>query len=262
MAINNITSIASPPELTGIAPAGGSTGASGTRANYSLKLVGDCATHHAAGAGDATYSSLNIAAENPIINHQDINSLKFAFSTLVRDFGRPANAGHVYAPSMTFANLSTNDKIRLEEWKAAERLISAFAPVDSINRGDVIYQFFYNTLVDIYNSVKNNCLCDSDCGCNLVCACNNDCNCHYSDKRLKENIKYHHTMYYGDLKIPFYTFDYIKNSGLPTGSQTGVIAQELLEFGLDEFVTLQSTGFYKVNYKELYKVLKENNENI
>jgi len=39
-----------------------------------------------------------------------------------------------------------------------------------------------------YNTIRQNCICNSDCSCNAVCACHNDCGCHYSDPRLKMDV--------------------------------------------------------------------------
>lgn len=37
--------------------------------------------------------------------------------------------------------------------------------------------------------MRQECLCNGNCGSNLVCMCYNDCGCFYSDRRLKTNIR-------------------------------------------------------------------------
>lgn len=49
---------------------------------------------------------------------------------------------------------------------------------------------FYQTLINEYNSARQNCICNADCSCNNVCSCHNDCGCNYSDMRLKKEIQY------------------------------------------------------------------------
>jgi len=56
--------------------------------------------------------------------------------------------------------------------------------------GDVIEASDINNLRSKINELRADCVCDSDCGANAVCTCHGDCECNYSDKRLKQNIKY------------------------------------------------------------------------
>lgn len=45
-------------------------------------------------------------------------------------------------------------------------------------------------LLETYNQMRTNCICNSDCACNIVCVCHNNCGCNYSDERLKKEIEY------------------------------------------------------------------------
>jgi hypothetical protein len=45
-------------------------------------------------------------------------------------------------------------------------------------------------IADIYNIIRQDCICNADCSCNAICACHNDCGCNYSDERLKTDIQY------------------------------------------------------------------------
>lgn len=45
-------------------------------------------------------------------------------------------------------------------------------------------------LRDKINELREDCVCDSECGANSVCVCHGDCGNNYSDKRLKKEIKY------------------------------------------------------------------------
>ncbi len=266
MAVNNITWSASPPPLTSIALGSGTSGG----VNSSIRQDGPCLAHHV--PGGAYYSTLNNTSNTVNISHEDINSFKYAFKTLVDDFKRGRSGkGFVNSRAATFADKQLGNIIEFTEWGQVQQIIKAFyTSTTNINRGDTIYAAFYNELINTYNSYKNNCLCNSDCGCNQNCVCNTDCGCNYSDKRLKENVKYYYSMFYNDIEVPFYTFNYIQNKeteelDLPKSEQVGVIAQELIKLGLSEFVETNDL-YFQVNYDELNKVLireqRKQNENI
>ena len=95
-----------------------------------------------------------------------------------------------------------------------------------------------------YDTVRTECICNSDCACNLVCACHNDCGCNYSDERLKENIKYLYTK----KGIKLYSFNYIWEKGV---TKIGVMAQDLLNTIYSNAVLTDKDGYYKVDYKKL-----------
>jgi hypothetical protein len=58
-----------------------------------------------------------------------------------------------------------------------------------VSVGSVIYATkLASNMMDIYNSFRTDCVCNSDCGNHSVCSCHNDCGCNYSDRRLKINI--------------------------------------------------------------------------
>lgn len=49
------------------------------------------------------------------------------------------------------------------------------APGDNSTLSNV----YWTQMIDQYNVVRQNCICNSDCGCNTVCTCNINCLCHY-----------------------------------------------------------------------------------
>lgn len=60
----------------------------------------------------------------------------------------------------------------------------------TFNVGNAMTAANYQSLLDSYNNLRNDCICNADCGCNAVCACDGDCGCNYSDMRLKMEICY------------------------------------------------------------------------
>jgi len=51
--------------------------------------------------------------------------------------------------------------------------------VQDMYDGSLIDNLYWDQLIDRYNVIRQNCICNSDCACNAVCACYGDC-CHYA----------------------------------------------------------------------------------
>lgn len=115
---------------------------------------------------------------------------------------------------------------------------------NSYDAGNLIEDTHWSTLLTKYNTMRQDCICNSDCSCNAVCYCHNDCACNYSDKRLKENIKYLYTKN----GIKMYSFNYIWEKGVV---KIGVMAQDLLNTIYSNAVVTDKDGYYKVNYNKL-----------
>jgi hypothetical protein len=118
---------------------------------------------------------------------------------------------------------------------------------DTFNKqaGDKIVGSEWQTLIDKYNTLRQNCICNSDCSCNNVCACYGDCGCNYSsDIRLKENIEFIKV----ENGLNVYSWNYIWNT---TKRFVGVMAQELLNTKYAFAVTKDNQGYYMVDYSRL-----------
>ena len=72
----------------------------------------------------------------------------------------------------------------------------------------------------------------------------------WSDRRLKHSIEQLDKSPSG---IPIYSFKYNQDvkSDLPSGTWSGVMAQDLLDLGHEDAVTLTKEGFYAVDYSQL-----------
>lgn len=72
----------------------------------------------------------------------------------------------------------------------------------------------------------------------------------WSDRRLKHSIEQLDKSPSG---IPIYSFKYNQDvkSDLPSGTWSGVMAQDLLDLGREDAVTLTKDGFYAVDYSQL-----------
>ena len=250
MAINNITGMkANPVPLTGIPVVTNSTGAT-KDGDYGILHYG-CGVHH---RDQSTYYwSASQSSGKPVIDHKDINSIKFLMQQISNDFGRYANSGTVSSPYPNFSK-STNQIIELSEWQQVRNTIAAFRSISNIDRNTEIYESFHNDIIRHYNDVKNDCLCNSDCACNNVCACNTDCGCNYSDRRLKINIEFLENINVLGREVPQYSFNYVQDSELelPKEKQIGVMAQDLLNLGLNQFVSKKGE-YFQVDYEGLFK---------
>lgn len=105
-----------------------------------------------------------------------------------------------------------------------------------------------NEIIQRVKDAGTICLCNCNyctCNCNYcTCNCNYSCtcNCNYSDRRLKKNIRYIGT--YRDVKV--YAFEYIEG-----GEYVGVIAQDLIGTKYESALSVDSRGFYMVDYSLL-----------
>jgi hypothetical protein len=108
----------------------------------------------------------------------------------------------------------------------------------------------WQAIISSYNTITQDCICNSDCACNAVCACYNDCACNYSDERLKTNIILVDVID----EINVYEFNYAWN---PTKRYRGVLAQELLNTKYNSAVTKDDSGFYMVDYALLPVKMEE-----
>ena len=118
------------------------------------------------------------------------------------------------------------------------------------NSGNTIDPGGWNAILSAYNTLRQDCICNSDCHCNTVCTCYGNCGCNYSDERLKENIKLIDTE--GDLNVYSYTYLWDK-----TKTYMGVMAQELLGTKYESALGKDSNGFYFVDYSQLPIKFKE-----
>lgn len=108
----------------------------------------------------------------------------------------------------------------------------------------------WNAIINSYNVIRQNCICNSDCHCNAVCACFNNCGCNYSDERLKENIKFIEQKF----GLNIYEFTYIWDN---TKKFIGALAQEVLNSSWAGAVSQDSNGYYQIDYSRLPIDMKE-----
>lgn len=71
---------------------------------------------------------------------------------------------------VTTSVINNIDDMIHQVYGGAEQGRSAGALIDDAN---------WASLIDQYNVVRQNCICNSDCSCNYVCACYGDCGCNY-----------------------------------------------------------------------------------
>jgi len=118
-----------------------------------------------------------------------------------------------------------------------------------ISTGAIIKASDINGLIKKVKDAGAVCLCNCNyctCNCNYcTCNCNYSCtcNCNYSDRRLKKNVKFLKNIF----GVNVYSFSYIWSNEV----FVGVMAQELLKTKYCNAVSMNSNGFYMVDYNKL-----------
>ena len=219
-----------------------------------------CNQHHGEGLSQY-FPTLNLASGTElIINHMDIASLKVAANSLSENWKMPNGNKNVYTTPASFTAV-TGGISYLTEWNQICNIFNALASefsssaTTNIDRDTTISISFYNELVSKFNFYATQCLCNSDCSCNSNCTCNGDCGCNYSDRRLKTNIKYLYTTKLDGKFVEVFEYEYTEEAredlSLDSKKMIGVMAQDLLELGLDEYVVRTSSGIYGVRYDQI-----------
>lgn len=93
--------------------------------------------------------------------------------------GAPGSSAHPFSPNHTDA---------VTGLPGAD--ISPALSNNTFFQGTNITVANFNTILNNYNQMRMDCICNSDCQCNQVCVCNVDCGCNYSDRNLKMEIIY------------------------------------------------------------------------
>jgi hypothetical protein len=221
-----------------------------------------CTGHRASCATNRPVSSSSFAVAGQTITATDINLLKTAINDEIARYKQHRSFSTKTSATSTISNSQLIDDAHINEFSSVVQAItnvvepvgSSFANLrddpdlttaaQTYAAGNTIEDTDWSGLRSRYDTMRQDCICNSDCSCNLVCSCHNDCGCNYSDIRLKRNIEYIETR--NNLKI--YSWNYIWNK---TKRYTGVIAQELLNTKFSSALTVDSKGFYKVDYSKL-----------
>jgi hypothetical protein len=221
-----------------------------------------CAGHRASCATNRPLVSSSFATAGQTITAQDIDNLKTLINAEITRYRQHSSFSTATQSSSTISNAQLIVNSHINEFSSVVQSINnitepvgtSFAvrtnppdlttPAQTYSKQSTIEDTDWSGLRDRYNTMRQDCICNADCACNLVCNCHNDCGCNYSDIRLKQNIEFVETK--NDLKI--YTWNYIWDK---TKRYTGVIAQELLNTKFSSAVSVDSKGFYKVDYSKL-----------
>jgi hypothetical protein len=158
------------------------------------------------------------------INHTNINNLNDSLAAIT-NYTATSTDGNAGGYTITDNGAESNPSI-------------------AKNAGDQITPSAWNAILTAYNTLRQDCICNSDCHCNTVCTCYGNCGCNYSDERLKENIKLIDTE--GDLNVYSYTYLWDK-----TKTYIGVMAQELLGTRYESALGKDLKGYYYVDYSQL-----------
>lgn len=187
--------------------------------------VGDWdAWNYANRATHYSFTDPGTISQNQVINHSHIDNLNDDLATL-KNYTATSTDGNGGGYTIT-DNGAASD------------------PGVSKVKGDPIDHTTWNSILTSYNTIRQDCICNSDCHCNTVCTCYGNCGCNYSDERLKENIELIDNK--DGLNVYSYTYLWDK-----TKTYIGVMAQELLGTKYESALGKDSKGYYYVDYSKL-----------
>lgn len=129
------------------------------------------------------------AYENETITAARVDELRYK----IRDEVYTWNQHAWYETGLTeAASITAGQPITNELFNNLDNMVGYIygGYVQDMGDGYLIDNLYWDQLMDRYNSIRQNCICNSDCACNAICACYGDCGCNYSDERLKHDIEY------------------------------------------------------------------------
>jgi hypothetical protein len=106
------------------------------------------------------------------IKAADIDNL---LSKIKVELSSPGRGGYSGLPNKISGDILKSDFQAMANSVANE---AGTSPVN-FNSRDGIYSADVQSLINQYNALTNDCICNSDCGTNKTCTCHNDCGCHY-----------------------------------------------------------------------------------
>lgn len=130
-------------------------------------------------------STISNIAKNKTVRAADINVVKNKVRDLVKKYNTSDKfvAGRGGAIPLTEAsNYGTNTVIQNEQYNNIHNMYRGLggSAVATKHNGDLIIPSDWTTLISRFNTICNNCICNTDCACNTVCSVNADCGCNYS----------------------------------------------------------------------------------
>jgi len=139
----------------------------------------------------ATNALLELSADfgtGGLVRADDIEKLRAAIMAQIDAFNNwqtanglgsysKSDPGQITGPSNNGAGMEV-DHSHINKLRSTIDQISSTGYTD-VNTGDLITAPEWKAILDAYNIVRQDCICNSDCGCNSVCGCNNDCGCNY-----------------------------------------------------------------------------------
>ena len=190
----------------------------------------------------STNDAIAWATASGAIYAGDVDSLRVALRTEIDAYNANSNTKTKTAPN----TISAGQTIPHDDINNLADMVNQLYGSGALSKaaGDLITGGDWQGLIDRYNVLRQNCICNSDCSCNNICACYGDCGCNYSDIRLKENIEFIRV----ENGLNIYSWNYIWST---TKRFVGVMAQELLDTKYAYAVSTDKQGYYMVDYSRL-----------
>jgi len=162
-----------------------------------MACSGSHCTNHGTGTASCGGHRTSCSTNNPLAGNipltlsgspvyaDQITALKSTMNTELDRYRQ-----HRFFSSMPLIGdtFGANTAIDSGTWSDMATVFFNTTPVPT--HGSPLSDTFWQALLSKYNTIRQDCICNTDCACNLVCSCHNNCGCNYSDERLKEDIVY------------------------------------------------------------------------
>lgn len=163
-------------------------------ATCTLNKVGYCVDLNCAGHRTGCSTNLSLSwwdgdLDRETITASTIEDLRVKIRTLVSQFNANPNYSITSREPDQYTRSTVVQASHLNNLDLMVGNIGGTYGPD-VSTGTVINDVEWDALLTRFNTVRQMCVCNSDCRCNAVCSCNSDCICNYSDRRLKDDIEY------------------------------------------------------------------------
>ncbi len=147
-----------------------------------------CATHCISNACNANRPScssnrvvtLSNVHPGDVISHSDLETLRV---NAINEISR-WNENHSYNfPITATTPINAGSIIKASDFDSLIYDLSStgHGSTNQVSPGSIIDAgTLANSMLSLYNNLRTNCICNSDCGSHQVCSCHGNCNCHYN----------------------------------------------------------------------------------
>ena len=161
---------------------------SGAHCSYHGTGTTTCSFHRGSCPTNRTFApSGDFGVQGGIIRASDIELLRQNIRAEIQTYNLHANYEFPLSEASAISSGQAIDNVQINNFEkmtfdgnGASGGVQPQPDQSSYADGSLIDDGNWSSLLQKYNFLRQDCICNSDCACNLVCACHNDCGCNYS----------------------------------------------------------------------------------